>query len=247
MKLQRKVFLTFGSSRFYGSMNLLLQEVVGSGFFDTYMGFKETDIHDFVNMHAKIIQHNPKGFGCMIWKPYIIKEVLDTLNDGDILVYCDAGCAYNKYGLRRLQSYVQRASTCPSGIVCFRLYDHLNCQWTKGDVSHALDPVGQYANERQVTSCLLVVRKCVASCALIDEWSSYANTNQHKMFDDSPSKVPNHPLFKGHRHDQSILSLLCYKHGCDMLEDETWFFKAFPSHGILYPFWALRRSIALSA
>lgn len=244
MQHPRKVFLTFASSSFYDSMRLLMQEVTGSGFFDTYIGLKDTDIPDFVHEHASIIKNNPKGFGCMIWKPYVIKAVLDTLKEGDVLVYCDAGCSYNRFGLHRLRSYIRHATESPSGIVCFRLFNHLNREWTKGDVLRTLDPDGEHADKRQITSCLLVVKKCSASKDMINEWNS--TTQAHHMFDDSPSQSPNHDSFRAHRHDQSILSLLCYKHGCKMLEDETWFFKAFSSHGILYPFWALRRCMALT-
>ena len=37
-----------------------------------------------------------RGYGYWIWKPYIVSKMMSRLNDGDILVYTDAGtqCIY---------------------------------------------------------------------------------------------------------------------------------------------------------
>lgn len=238
--MRRHVFLTFASAAFHGSMRRLLSEVCLSGAFDTYVGLTESNIPDFVAEHEQALV-SERGFGYMIWKPHVIAQTLEKLDDGDILVYSDAGSAYNIHGTRRLRTYFDKAARAESGVVCFRLFGHTNAQWCKADVASALDPGGEFTNERQVTSCLLVIRKCARSVAMVREWAGFVKDKAYGMFDDSESKLPNPPCFREHRHDQSVLSLLCYKHGCEMLDDETWFFRAWASHGITCPFWALRR------
>ena len=34
----------------------------------------------------------PRGGGYWVWKPLIVREALCGLEDGDVLLYCDAGC-----------------------------------------------------------------------------------------------------------------------------------------------------------
>jgi hypothetical protein len=240
----RATFVTFASREFRPSARRLLHEVVdGTDAFDTHVIVRaETDMPEFAAAHAPALQHGTKGFGHMIWKPYIVRRELDRMAEGDVLVYCDAGCAFNAHGGRRLADYLRKARESPSGFVCFRLYGHTNEEWTKGDVLAELDPEGRFRGERQVTSCVFFVRKCAESIALVDAWLDPVMRGAYNMFDDSPSaRAPDPPCFKGHRHDQSVLSLLCYTHGATFVDDETYFFRAFFPNGMAYPFWALRR------
>ena len=43
------------------------------------------------------------------------------------------------------------------------------------------------------------------------------------VIDDSPSPQGEHPEFLGHRHDQSIFTLLAYERHVLHIPDETWF------------------------
>jgi hypothetical protein len=41
------------------------------------------------------VDYNKRGYGYWIWKSQIIKQHMDLLNDGEILLYCDAGSQLN--------------------------------------------------------------------------------------------------------------------------------------------------------
>lgn len=244
MTTGRTTFLTFASREFRGSARQLLHEVIdGTDVFDTVVVVRgEKDMPEFHSRHQHALVHGTKGYGHMIWKPYIVRRELERMNEGDVLVYCDAGCAFNVHGGRRLADYVRLARESPSGLVCFRLYGHTNEEWTKGDVLAEFDPEGRFGGERQVTSCVFFVRKCAESVAIVDAWLDPVQRGAYNVFDDSPSvNVCESARFKAHRHDQSVLSLLCYKHGATFVDDETYFFRAFFPNGMAYPFWALRR------
>ena len=55
----------------------------------------------------------------------------------------------------------------------------------------------------------ITVRACQAMIEAAEKGSAVlATAENYRFVDDSPSRVPNAPSFKEHRHDQSILSLL---------------------------------------
>ena len=105
-------FITYGDGRaeyFEGSIRLALQA-------------EQTEWFDSVtNWNSKLLQsmdpkwyeeHGPqliqgsRGHGYWIWKSKIILEMLEGMDEGDILVYLDAGCEINALGKDRFQCYV---------------------------------------------------------------------------------------------------------------------------------------------
>jgi hypothetical protein len=78
---------------------------------------------------------------------------------------------------------------------------------------------------------------------LVKEWQQICSEDNYHYIDDSPSVKPNHNIFKEHRHDQSIFSLLVkkYNHFC-VLNDETYWAPDWKNLGKEYPIWAVRNS-----
>ena len=54
------------------------------------------DDSEYWNKHKNFILNtkHKKGHGYYIWKPYLIQKTMNKMNDGDILLYSDAGCEY---------------------------------------------------------------------------------------------------------------------------------------------------------
>ena len=57
--------------------------------------FQPKDLPDEINNYAKTYR---RGYGYWIWKPYIVKEALSTLNENDILLYVDGRSGLVKTG-----------------------------------------------------------------------------------------------------------------------------------------------------
>ena len=49
--------------------------------------FQPKDLPDLIVNYAKSYS---KGYGYWVWKPYIIKEALSTINENDVLLYVEA-------------------------------------------------------------------------------------------------------------------------------------------------------------
>lgn len=186
------------------------------GVFDRIACFDERALDpDFSDHFRDRLHRSVRGFGYWCWKPQILLQVIRDLNDGDILVYADAGCHMNAGGTARLLGYIAALSD-KRPIVAFRLLGvsavHgplLNAFWTKEDLfAHlcvgAADPLRRVG---QVQAGTLVLMKTAQTVALLEDWRRVYLTDW-SLVDDSPSILPNAPGFVEHRHDQAVLSIL---------------------------------------
>ena len=92
-----KRFITFGAGgqRYIDAGNRLLNQSNNVELFDKTTLFTEDDLKsdvDFWSQHSNFIEHNRRGYGYWLWKPYIIKKTMEEMKDGDILLYLDCGC-----------------------------------------------------------------------------------------------------------------------------------------------------------
>ncbi|MDR0685565.1 MAG: hypothetical protein LBF83_10620 [Spirochaetaceae bacterium] len=176
-----------------------------------------------------------RGFGYWVWKPHIILQTLEKLNNGDLLQYTDIGCHLNPKGLKRLNEYFELANEAKNGLLAFEMSYYTEKQWTKGDL---FDYFG-VRNDPDIYPCqmasgILFIRKYEESVEIIQKWMKGYYDN-FALADDTPSVSPNFPEFIENRHDQSIWSLLVKMNGVRRLShseqcevDEK------------YPIWALR-------
>ena len=59
-----------------------------------------------MNKYEEILK-NKKGAGFWIWKHQIIKQQLEKVNDGDIVVYSDAGSSLNLNAGNKFNEYIR--------------------------------------------------------------------------------------------------------------------------------------------
>ena len=236
----KKYFLTFGgpSLNYHKAVNRICNEAKDLNFFDKIIGKTDLDLkndYEFWSMHQKFIEENKTGYGFWLWKSYLIKKQLEEMNFNDILIYCDAGCQLNKNGLDRLNKYVGLVNESEYGIIGFQM-GYIEHSWTKMDTIIELDGLKE-SESGQLVGGIVILRKCDHTIDLVNKWYSYGS-NYH-LIDDSMSIQPNDKIFKDHRHDQSIFSILRKKYGCIILPDETYFFN-WEEDGKKYPIWAKR-------
>lgn len=158
--------------------------------------------------HIPFILENPRGFGYWIWKPYIILKKLRELPEGDILLYCDACTLLKKEGKSRFQEYIELLQKNPEQ--CLFVKNALPIgMWCKMDVLSELSPV-DISNEADILSGVIFVAATPENIRFFEIF--YRTACNYHMIDDSPSQRPNLEIFKEHRHDQSLFTILAYKH-----------------------------------
>ena len=223
VKKNKTVFLTFATedTPFYDAGVRLLKQSRETNLFDlmilkTDKTLKKTN--DFWNIHRDFIEKNKnKGFGYYIWKPYIILKQMLELNDGDILLYSDAGCEINMNKIYLLKDYfdlvkkdyiIGTESSNDSNSFWFGL----EARWNKIDLIDKFDFNNKdqilYSLQRQAGLVMYLV--CDKTKDFVKEW--YKLASNYHLIDDTPSKKEESSIFVEHRHDQAIFSLLTKKY-----------------------------------
>jgi hypothetical protein len=208
-------FITFGSGNFTCASKRLADQAKGIGLFDKVTLFDHDSLRndsEFWIKHGEFIQNNKRGHGYWLWKPYIIKKTIDSLNDGDRLLYLDAGCEISKRKKDTLKYYIE--NIVPSEYVISASdadgirYDEY--KWTKMDLINYMNLSSQdlCQNQRQAGATLFYV--CSLTRRFVKEWYEIAQI--YHFIDDSPSVATNTYNFVEHRHDQSVFSLLSKKY-----------------------------------
>lgn len=218
-----KIFLTFGNNRFHSALSRITEQVKKLNIFDTIICYDENSLKeckDFWDKHGMFITSNYIGFGYWLWKSYLISKTLNDMKDGDILFYADAGCEINYKAHNKMIEHINKlndvefmATTC----------GHKEIQFTKRDLLIRLDAdKHEYLNSLQVQGGIFLLKKSEKTNLLINEW--YKVCENYKNIDDTPSINQNYKEFDTHKHDQSVISILCKKYNMVNFDlDPTYF------------------------
>lgn len=210
----------FADSRYQKSAQRLLVQADSFGVFKDGYIYDESDLSSsFVSDFQDRIDHCIRGYGYWVWKPYIILECLEGINEGDVLLYLDVGCHLNKKGKKIFFDYWKEVKNNDSGFLVSTLgVKQLESKWTKGDL---LDYFG-IRNNREIVDTpqyqtgTIFIRKNKDTVDVIKKWLKVYYDNFH-LVDDSSSISANIQNFCEHRHDQSILSILLKIHGASLI------------------------------
>jgi hypothetical protein len=227
----KKYFVTFAEGQFKNSISRLRNQVSELNFFDN-MYFQSTydlDIN-FLKKNLAFINNNKRGYGYYIWKPQIIKQIYDKMEDGDILVYLDVGCHICKEGEKRFLEYIELVQK--HGILAMRL-PHKEKYYTKNYVMNKFKDVD--GDTYQIAATIQFYCKQPKVTEFINKYVEM--TNDHQNFDDTLDPTNESSFFIDHRHDQSCFSLLLKHLQLDkaVIEDETYWsdwnaYRHFPIH-----------------
>lgn len=220
----KKVFVTFADSRLARSKERIIRQATNMDLYDQVIAFDETSLSkDFQNQFKSKLSGRIRGFGYWVWKPQVILQALKATNEGDIIQYTDVGCHLNPKGRTRLIEYFNMAQNSPSGLLTFQAFrpelpmkddgreipHWIDREWTKGDLLDYFDVrENEFITETPtIQSGVFFLRNQDSTKRLVQRWLETYQTS-FSLADDSPSKTPNLPGFKEHRHDQAIFSIL---------------------------------------
>lgn len=231
-------FLSFGSGPFHGAVRRIADEAQTMNVTNIHVYDETTLPDDFHQRYESFVRRAPRGYAYWLWKPYLTLYTLQNhMQDGDTLVYCDAGCMLNTTprGSDALAKAVQAAQVSPCGMLAFAT-GHVEYKWTKIDLLDFLDVSPQHRNTNQLIATGFVICKTPRSVQVVEDWLSIASRDNHHYLDDSHSHIPEQGLFE-HRHDQSIFSCLRKINEATVWEDTSYP----PFHNSDSFFWSARR------
>lgn len=256
----KKYFLSFADTSLRNSLNRIGQQARNMGCFDEIFIYSEKNLdQEFTLKYSKVLVKGSRGFGYWVWKPQIILQALSKLNEGDLLLYTDAGCHLNLQGRSRLLEYFQILNSDINGIIAFQaklpeppltydgreMLDLREFKWAKYDLIDffGLDENSVHVNSQTIGATVILIKKCSKSIEIIKKWIDIISSD-FSLLDDSPSKLQNLDGFIEHRHDQSIFSILCKLNGINTLSAyEYWY----PNHSLTDSDWDLLKFFPVHA
>jgi hypothetical protein len=194
---------------------------------ETHTRFNPGNIGSWKEIKQNAYLFNEKrGLGHWAWKPLIIKRELEWLPDSSTLIYSDAGIEF----INNVNYIIDRMGhEKPQDDIWLFGNNWEHAHWCKRDVVDEIMPgLFDYEYEfgdrriwegffgKQVQASVIFFRVSDYTRALVAEWLKWCLFEDGRLIDDSPSRAPNHPEFREHRHDQAILTTMAYREGCQL-------------------------------
>ena len=254
----RKFFLSFADSRMSDALARIRSQAEDMRCYDHIVVADQFYLNiDFREKYKDKLTSKVRGYGYWCWKPQVILQLLDQVNEGDIIQYTDAGCHLNTNGKVRLLEYFDLAEQSESGILAFagfpppfhdpaiELPDLSDSKWCKADLLAFMNVIANESitHSQTVTAGIIFIRNSEKSRALIQSWADVI-ASDFSLLDDSKSKLKNIKGFVEHRHDQSIFSILCKLNHVDLVSCYEY---GYPSKHSSAPDWKLLKNYPIHA
>lgn len=222
----KKVHISFGDEKYKRSLDLLEKTSLENSS-DKFIRYSKdwlfnTDFYTNSKRNQYIL-NQLRGVGYWIWKPYIILETFKHLEDGDIVLYSDAGLKV----IGNLNPLYELAQKGPNGgKILFKLPavgvpHHKAKTWTKRDAFVLMGcDEEKYWNADMGNGAVSLWKKTNENIDFLNEWLEYLR--DPRISTDSYNETgQNYPSFRDHRHDQSVLTILATKYNLQLFRDPT--------------------------
>ena len=205
--------VTFGTKEFRQAIGLLKRTASRYGVKDVRIYGPEHGAIMKLAREQPGIMSQRRGAGYWLWKPTILLHAMASLPDGAIVIYTDAGVAYDASP----SPLVQLLRT--EDVITFSNFPtHLQRIWTKRDCFILLGADRQEEWERrQLDAAVLLIRNSARARELLTEWG--AAMADPRVLTDQPNEcgLPNLDGFIEHRHDQSVLTIVAARNAVPVL------------------------------
>jgi len=219
-------FLTYGDKSFKYSKKHLCALAEHSGFFDKILSLGPENLnYDFKENFKNVLSEN-KGGGYWIWKHEIINNLLDEINDGDVVLYCDAGSSINNLPKAKLRfkEYLDIINDSETNFLRFEAEKQfLENQYTSKELFNFLniDINSKVATTTQLLAGAMFYKKNKTNIDFFQEYRKLLKSDQNLITDFYTKNQ--YKTFVTNRHDQSIFSLLGKTYNSYILENQTEF------------------------
>lgn len=221
----------------------MLKEAKDTVWFNTLSSYGPDDIDKEYKLKYKDILSNSKGGGYWIWKNYFIRKKLNEIDEGDILIYMDAGCGINIKGYKRFFEYMNILKD--NDIIAFQMNHHIEKYWTTNEIFEYFNADDNIKNSGQIIATVKIIKKNKDTVNLFNLEDKVYRDNKLLVTDFYNSNQSEY--FRDNSHDQSIYSILIKKYKNVFILNDKTYFKNFKNEDALKePFHALKRKIKYS-
>jgi hypothetical protein len=217
----KKIHISYGTDDYKKSLDLLEQTTLEIGKVNKFIRYtREWLVDQEFYRKNKYILDQPRGGGYWAYKAPCILHTFNELEDGDIVLYSDAGIRVTDC----LDPLFSLASQLPNnGKVIFKVPGvHKGKMWIKRDcfvLMNCDEP--KYWNADMTNGAVSLWVKNEENINFLKEWLRYCK--DPRIISDDPCMMgkPNFLEFRAHRHDQAILMVLSVKYGFEIFRDPT--------------------------
>lgn len=211
--MSKTVLISYATNDYLIFQRRLFDNAQSYNLFDDIILYNDSFIKNtnFYTVHKNILDCK-RGAGYWLWKPFLILKTLNSLNDGDLLVYLDSQHIIIDDNLINLINN----NNIDNGVFITQNMERINSlnkKYTKRDCFVLMECDSEkYWEGDQTEAGQLAFKKSKFSMSLTTEWLNFCcNEN---IITDLPNICgkSNFEEFQDHRHDQSILTLLSIKY-----------------------------------
>lgn len=203
----KKYFITYGDEKFAASKARIVRQANELNIFDKVFACGPEDVTQEVR--DSVLMSIPRGGGLWVWKPDVILTALQEIEEGDILIYADAGSLLKKtkewdWYDKKLQTYDMIAQR-----IYYRTY-----KWTRQEIIDMFpDNPRDWTFKYQHCATTIAFRKSPFTMKFVEEWRRLMLDHPEAVMDVTPEEFPNQPRgLVENRHDQAIFSALVYRY-----------------------------------
>ncbi|MBR6053780.1 MAG: hypothetical protein IKP46_00405 [Bacteroidales bacterium] len=210
----KTVFISYANEAMAWSLRRIGRQARRIGIFDEVRLYTPSDLPDYAKKSP--LMQSARGAGYWVWKPVMIKETLESLDEGDVVVYIDAGCT-----LRQSPDWKEYLGLMDKfDTVCFQ-YSHDHPEWEKwgamdAEMFHWTKKSAQdylrlrfgsedFLHYCQVMGGILFMKG--KNNSLLRDWLKIMLERPDLIEDPSPDEVQCEG-FASHRHDQAFITPL---------------------------------------
>ena len=230
-----------GSPRYASAGRRSRKEAIGSGLFsnvvclqghhlpelapDRFQGPTDSDIW------------RTRGGGYWWWKAALLHAYVQLPELGaDRIFYMDVGCHLNLSPGARTRFHDYERAVDTDGALLFHLQGRTDRAWTRPDVAQYLSMTDAELDTPQVTSGFFGFANDARTRQVARRWNALCAFGGGALLEDQEGTVGH----VGHRHDQSLFSVVIKQMGYRTRADETYTELAWSQGGRDWPVWAVR-------
>ena len=202
----KHIFITYGDVGFERAKAKIMKEAKDTGVFDETYSFGREDLSQEL-LFSDIINIK-RGGGLWSWKPDVILSTMCRTHNGDVIVYCDAGCTLSPSN--EWKRYWQKLNQYD--IIAQRIYQRTD-HWTRKEIIDYFKENGTSWLKLYQFQATVIIVNSEFTRHFVREWRDLMISHPQFAMDVSQEELLNQlPGFIENRHDQAIYSALIYKY-----------------------------------
>lgn len=210
----QRILVNYSNEKFSKAQRVCSLSAKWVGGFDCIRSFAKRDLDPAFQKEKKNILQRKKGDRFWLWKPYFFLEVLKQSRNGDFVFYSDSGTIF----LRSVAPIYRLMVERQEDIAGFEL-PLIERQWTKRELLEALGVSSAEMWSNQIMATSFAAIKTEETVKFFSKFLELAS--EESLLTDERENSRQFPEFLGHRHDQSIFSLLFKTDGYTPMEDPS--------------------------